>query len=210
MNKTISSISYSQEEIIKNILSLHCDGKDIECDPTYSKGVFYKNITRPRYTYDLVPQDGLTIQSDCRNLSLSDSSINILMFDPPFVIGSGPSLLNNDDSQSIIQKRFSGFKSGEELWKFYRESLDEFYRILCIGGTLIFKCQDVVGCGKQWLSHIEIINYAYKLGFYPKDIFILNAKSRILSGKIKKQQHARKFHSYFLVFKKEKSKVKYS
>lgn len=206
----ISSINYSQDEIIKNILSLHCEGKEIECDPTYSKGVFYKKIKRPIYTFDINPQDELTIKADCRNLPLTNESINIMMFDPPFVIGSGPSLNNTDSSQSIIQKRFSGFKTGNELFKFYRESLDEFYRVMKKKGILIFKSQDVVGCGKQWLSHVEIINYAYKIGFYPKDIFILNAKSRIISGKVKKQQHARKYHSYFLVFKKEKSKVVYT
>lgn len=206
---TISSISYSQEEIIRNILTLHCNGENIDCDPTYSKGVFYKNIPRPIYTFDLYPQDDITVQADCRNLPLDDESVNILMFDPPFVIGSGPSLLNDVEGQSIIQKRFTGFKSGVELWEFYRNSLDEFYRVIKKGGTLIFKSQDVVGCGKQWLSHVEIINYAYKIGFYPKDIFILNAKNRIISGKVKHQEHARKFHSYFLVFKKEKPKVVY-
>lgn len=205
----IKSISYNQEEIIKNILELHCDGQDIECDPTYSKGVFYKNINKPKYKFDLFPQTEDTIQSDCTNLPLEDNSINILMFDPPFVIGSGPSLTNNIEGQSIIQKRFSGFKSGEELWDFYKRSLIEFSRIINDDGTLIFKCQDVVGCGKQWLSHIYIIQEALKLGFYPKDLFVLNAKARLISGKIKKQQHARKYHSYFIVFKKQKTKVNY-
>lgn len=207
--EVIKSINYSQEEIIKNILQLHCNGENIECDPTYSKGVFYKKLNRPKYTFDLYPQDNITIKADCRHLPLSDNSINILMFDPPFVIGSGPSLNNSIEGQSIIQKRFTGFKSGEELWKFYRESLDEFYRVIKNGGILIVKSQDVIACSKQWLSHIEIINYAYKIGFYPKDIFILNAKNRLISGKVKNQQHARKYHSYFLVFKKEVSKVKY-
>lgn len=206
---TISSISYSQDEIIKNILSLHCNGGNIECDPTYSKGVFYKNIAQPTYKFDLYPQNSETVKADCRHLPLNNASVTTLMFDPPFVIGSGPSLSNAVKGQSIIQKRFTGFKSGEELWKFYRESLDEFYRVIKPEGILIVKSQDVVASGKQYLSHIEIINYAYKIGFYPKDLFILNAKSRLISGKVKNQQHARKYHSYFIVFKKEKPKVSY-
>ena len=40
-------------------------------------------------------------------------------------------------------------------------------------GILIFKCQDKVSSGKQYMSHVFIINEAEKLGFYTKDLFIL-------------------------------------
>jgi hypothetical protein len=61
-----------------------------------------------------------------------------------------------------------------------------------------------VSSGKQYLSHVEIINMAREIGFYAKDLFILEAKNRLIDPRIKKQQHARKFHSYFLVFEKKK------
>lgn len=205
----IKSISYSQEEIIKNIIDLHCNGQNIDCDPTYSKGVFYKNIPRPKYTFDLSPQDDTTVQADCTNLPLEDESVGVLMFDPPFVVSKGPSLSLNKPGSNMISSRFSSFESPQKLWDFYLQSLKEFYRVLTDNGTLIFKCQDTVSGGKNFLSHVYIINKALGVGFYPKDLFILNAKSRLISGQIKKQQHARKFHSYFLVFKKEKSKVNY-
>ena len=47
---------------------------------------------------------------------------------------------------------------------------------------------------------------AMKIGFINDDEFILTAKSRLISGKIKKQNHARKFHSSFLIFKKWNNK----
>ena len=50
---------------------------------------------------------------------------------------------------------------------------------------------------------------AYNIGFYPKDLFILNVNNRIISGKHKNQLHCRKFHSYFWIFEKRKSKVNY-
>ena len=205
----IKSISYSQEEIIQNILTLHCEGKDIDCDPTYSKGNFYKKIPRPLYTFDLVPQDNRTVQADCTHLPLANDSVNVLMFDPPFVISKGPSLAINKKGTNIISSRFSSFGSPKELWDFYTESLKEFYRVIKNGGTLIFKCQDTVSGGKQFLSSYFIIAKAVEIGYYPKDVFILLAKNRLISGKIKKQQHARKFHSYFLVFEKRQSKVDY-
>lgn len=73
------------------------------------------------------------------------------------------------------------------------------------------KCQDTVDSCKQYFSHVEIINHASKVGFYPKDLFILLAKARIIGENHEKQQHARKFHSYFIVFLKTKNPpVKYS
>ena len=49
---------------------------------------------------------------------------------------------------------------------------------------------------------------AIKLGLYHKDLFVLLAKSRLIGGNHKNQFHARKFHSYFLVFQKIKNKAK--
>ena len=50
------------------------------------------------------------------------------------------------------------------------------------------------------------------LGSYPsdyKDLFILLAKNRLICVTHHKQQHDRKFHSYFWVFLKSKCKVLY-
>lgn len=54
----IKSISYDQSEIINNILQLHVPSHKIDCDPTYSKGIFYKNtgVQSPQYKYDIVPK----------------------------------------------------------------------------------------------------------------------------------------------------------
>jgi hypothetical protein len=95
------------------------------------------------------------------------------------------------------------------MFETYTKELKEYYRVLQENGILIFKCQDTVSGGKNYFSHVWIMNKAYEIGFYPKDLFILISKHRIISGKHKNQQHARKFHSYFWVFKKEKSKINY-
>ena len=82
--------------------------------------------------------------------------------------------------------------------------MEEFYRILEPNGTLIIKCQDTVSSGKNWFSHLYIMNEAERIGFYNKDLFILLAKNRIIGHNHSNQQHARKFHSYFIVLKKQK------
>jgi len=206
----IKSISYDQSEIIKNILELHVVNRTIDCDPTFSYGNFYKNtgINIPKYIFDINPIEDVEY-GDSRNLPLDNESINCEMFDPPFLATTGKSLYKNDNS-NIINKRFGVYKNEKELHQFYIDSLKESYRILKPKGILIFKCQDKVSSGKQYMSHVFIMNEACKLGFYPKDLFILLAKNRIVADWQKEnQKNARKYHSYFWVFEKSDKKIEY-
>lgn len=211
MSELIKSISYSQTEIIKWILQLYVNNNQIDIDPTYSIGNFYKNtgINEPIYKYDINPQVDGVEYGDCRNLPLPDASVNCIMFDPPFLATTGKSL-HSDGNNNYINKRFGVYSNENELHRFYCDSLKEFYRLLQDNGILIFKCQDKVSGGKQYMSHCFIINEAEKLGFYTRDLFILLAKNRIVADwQLKNQKSARKFHSYFLVFQKCNKKIKY-
>lgn len=211
LSPIISSISYSQDEIIESILKLHVKNGVIDCDPTYSKGNFYKgtNVKEPKYKFDINPQVEGVIQADARHLPLDDKSINCIMFDPPFLATTGKSLQLNDNN-NCINKRFGVFSSEKELHQFYIDSMKEFYRILKDKGVLIFKCQDKISSSKQYLSHVFIINEAIRIGYYPKDLFILLSKSRIVADwQVNNQKNARKYHSYFIVFQKSDKKINY-
>lgn len=210
-NILVQSISYDQSEIIKWILQLHVPNHKIDCDATYSVGNFYKNtnISEPQYKFDINPQIDGVEYGDSRNLPLDDSSINCMMFDPPFLATTGKSLTENKNN-NIINKRFGTYPSEKELHQFYIDSLEEAYRVLVDKGILIFKCQDKISSGKQYMSHCFIHNEAVKIGFYPKDLFILLAKSRLVADwQLKNQKNARKFHSYFWVFEKNNKKIEY-
>lgn len=198
MSRQITTISYDQGDILRDIMALHCP-QGIELDPTYSKGVFYKRhgIPEPLEKFDLYPQTDDTLEASADNLPHWDASISSIMFDPPFVAGH-----TKARPTGIIGQRFHGFPTVRRLWEFYDASLLEFYRILEPNGVLVFKCQDTVSSGKQWLSHVHIVNEAERVGFYTKDLFILLAKNRIQGHNHANQKHARKYHSYFIVFTK--------
>ena len=210
-NILIKSISYDENEILNNIIKLHCK-TNIELDATFSIGNFYKGkVKEPIWKFDLYPQVSGVVKADCRDLSnyVKDGCINTLIFDPPFLATKGKSLDINNQSNKI-NKRFGIYPTEKELHQFYIDSLKEFYRILKNNGILIFKCQDKVSSGNQYLSHVFIINEAEKMGFYIKDLFILLAKNRIVANwQLKNQKNARKFHCYYLVLQKSKKKINY-
>ena len=78
----------------------------------------------------------------------------------------------------------------------------EAVRVLKSKGIMIVKCQDEVSANKQHLTHVEIINEYTKHGLTIEDLFVMIRNNRPSISTLKKQVHARKNHSYFLVFRK--------
>ena len=205
----VRSVYSNNHDVIKNIMELYkIDQFDLDC--TYSRGLFWKDLPGPKIKTDLAPVTKDTIQADSEKLPFADDQMKSIMYDPPFVI-SGKLYKENKEGSSVIAKRFEGYTTYEKLTKNYYESLKELYRITAPGGFVVMKCQDTVSGGKNHFTHAMVMSMAMKIGFYPKDLFILLAKMRINSfgGKWNTQHHARKYHSYFWVFEKTTPKVKY-
>ncbi len=210
MADLIKSIDYDQGEIIRNILKLHVPEGKIECDPTFSTGAFYNGtgIDIPQYRFDISPQRYDVVQADARRLPLADGCISCMILDPPFLATKGKSL--NDTDGNIINRRFGVYPDEKSLHRCYSDMLSEAYRVLKPDGILIFKCQDKVSSGKQYMSHVFIMNEAVQIGFYPKDLFVLLAKSRLVAEWQKKnQRNSRKYHCYFWVFQKSNKIIEY-
>ena len=189
------SVFQKEEEILKALSDIHLKGKWFDLDCTYSKGVFYKNTEQPKIKSDLYPIDESIIEADSQNLYyLEDNKIDSLIFDPPFLFRNRKSI--NDDK---ICKRFSWFKTFEDLILMYKNSLKEFSRVLKPRGLLFFKCQDMTD-GKFYCSHNKIINMAEEMGFELKDIAIKHNPVK-LQADAKQQNCVAKVHSYWLVFK---------
>jgi hypothetical protein len=200
----VKSISYDQHQIIKWILQLHCEG-DIELDPTYSTGKFYKHgIKEPKYKFDIYPQKPGVVQASVEHLPLEDESINTMIIDLPFLSTTGPSLINKKDGQNEMVNRFGCYPTEKELFSLFKNSLKEAYRVLKNNGVCIFKIQGKISSSKQYLSHHYAMNYAEAVGFYIKDEFVLLSKNRLTpKWQITSQKNARKHHCYFIVFQKK-------
>lgn len=207
--KPVKSVYESNFETITNIMALYkIERFDLDC--TYSKGNFWKDLPSPINKSDIYPVNDTVVKASSENLPYEDNSMKSIMYDPPFVI-AGKSYRGNKEGSSIIAKRFEGYESYPQLKNNYYNTLKELYRVCDKGGYVVFKCQDTVSGGKNHFSHVMVMNMALSLGFYPRDLFILTSKMRINSFGTKwtKQEHARKYHSYFWVFEKVKPRVAY-
>lgn len=213
----IKSISHDQKEIMYNIMKLHNNGKPFYADMTYSSGKFYEQkkndkyvIPQPTVKLDVVPQfDDVLKLEPFGELPFEDNSIESIVIDLPFVIAprdSASTKLDNQDGRNVIMNRFSSYYPVAEMLESYHHWIEEAYRVLKPNGICVFKCQSTVTGGKQLMSCEYSWLCATSVGFYALDQFYLIARNRLHSGKIKTQQHARKYTSTFYVFKKSNNK----
>ena len=116
-----------------------------------------------------------------------------------------------DGSHSAFRERYSDGRATEHVGgtpKYHDAVLDlylragaEARRVLRNYGIFIVKCQDEVSANRQRLTHVELIN-AWESDFYCKDLFVVVRKNKPGIVRVLVQEHARKAHSYFLVFVK--------
>jgi len=192
------SVFNNEQELLKAIISLHLNGNDIELDPMFNHGAFYKDgVNKPRYTFDIAPNPLYpTNYGDAKNLFFPNNDIESMILDPPFMFGIHGKTLEN-----TCVKRYTMYDNIETLEFQYKQILIESYRILKPDGILIFKCQDYTD-SKTTMTHCLVYNWAIDLGFYAKDLAILNKENKIFNGNTK-QRHLRKTHTYFWVFQKK-------
>jgi len=99
----------------------------------------------------------------------------------------------------------SSKKYHEAVLDLYFKGARDAYRVLRPEGIYIVKCQDEVCANQQRLTHVEIINELAQMGFVVEDLFVVVRRNKPGVSRILRQVHARKNHSYFLVFRKAKS-----
>lgn len=190
------SVFESDKDVLIAFRDIHNKKKWFDLDPTYSKGLFYDGLERPKYCSDLYPQHDFVIEASSSNLHfLEDGQIKSIVFDPPFLFRDRPS-----DNNNKIAKRFTYFRTYGELSDMYKGSLKEFNRVLSKYGRLYFKCQDMTD-GKFYCTHKDVIDWAEEFGFELIDIAIKVAKNK-LQRRAKQQNCVAKVHTYWLVFKK--------
>jgi hypothetical protein len=223
-------------EQLAEICKLHVRAGSRIADVTFGRGTFWRDVDLAANRYELHASDveagpdlasGIAVESytapiDCRALPYADASFDCIVLDPPYAEG----FFRRDTSQRAGSGSHSAFAAAyshagvhdpEAGGPKYHEAVVDLYiraglearRVLRRGGLLIVKCQDEVSANKQRLTHVEVITAFESMGFYTRDFFVLVRENAPGVSRLLKQVHARKNHSYFLVFELPRGRAKY-
>lgn len=190
-------------DIFPLVIGLYVPEGSIVADITYGKGVFWKNVPEDKY---VLKATDIETGVNCRDLPYENDIFDCVVFDPPYMHTPGGTAhkghQNFENYYRNNSTKSNNKKYHEAVLDLYFAGAMEAYRVLKKRGILIVKCQDEVCANKQRLTHVEIINELSDMGFIVEDLFVLVRKNRPGVSRMITQKHARKSHSYFIVFRK--------
>lgn len=200
-NETIiKSVSYDQQQILNDIIKLYIPVGYIEADFCFSLGIFYRDnkVQLPPLRFDKYPNQGTykVLPLDEANTLIEDGTLSSCVVDLPFLVTR-----RKWTETSRMAGRFNSFDNMREAAEANKNMLALSYKKLKKKGILVLKTQDLYTEGKQLWFHRYVEQWAEEIGFKMIDLFILIAQNRMLGDGLN-QRVARKYHSYFFVFKK--------
>ncbi len=189
--------------VFPKVLDLYVPKGSVIADVTYGKGVFWRYVDEE--DYELLRSD-IATGIDCRDLPYEDNAIDCVVLDPPYMhTPGGTAHVGHQNYEAYYRNNSvtnSGKKYHEAVLDLYFSASREALRVLKPKGILIVKCQDEVCANRQRLTHVEVINELENYGFIVEDLFVVVRNGKPGVSRIIRQKHARKNHSYFLVFRK--------
>lgn len=209
----IKSFSNNQQEILNNIIKLYIKEGFIQADFTFSCGSLYtggscsnNTVPFPQLRFDKFPTQGEGrkkmhgIKDGIFPLSyaekIEDGTLHSCIVDLPFLVTK-----KEWAKGSKVHQRFNSFNDMKEATEANKNMLKLSYDKLQKKGIMIMKTQDIYTAGHQfWFSHL-VHQWAEEQGFSVIDKFILTSNVRMLGAGMN-QKCARKYHSYFFVFRK--------
>lgn len=217
-NVVLSAHHSDNSEVFPQLLKLHVPKGSRVADITYGRGVFWRKV--PEHDYRVLKSD-LKLGQCWSTLPYDDESVDAVVFDPPYMEGlyrKTSEALAGSGTHKEFQKAYSngslqkpgGRKYHDAVLEAYLSVMPQVKRVLTKGGKFIVKCQDEVSANRQKLTHVELIWALEKRGFYCKDLFIVVRRNAPVISRLLKQEHARKNHSYFLVFVRQDDRPRLS
>lgn len=190
--------------LIAQAAKLWVKPEDIVLDPTWGRGNFYKDWKPENLiAHDLYTLDGV----DYRALPEEDRSVDVVIFDPPYVTGGTVTTSTIPEMLDRYGTGASCPRSIPELFEMNRQGMAECARVLKPGGRLMVKTMDYICNGKFIQGHHFVVTTAEELGLEQVDEFVHYSGTGPqpkfnLDGSPRRQVHSRRAHSFLCVFRK--------
>jgi hypothetical protein len=194
--------------VFRNILRLYVPEGSSVADVTYGLGKFWTLVDKSKYT---VVATDIQTGTDFRDLPYEDESVDALVLDPPYMHYSAGTAYKNHtdfaDRYKVNTKHHDEIKGHDAVLALYYEGAEEARRVLKRRGILIIKAMDEYA-ERQRLTHVELINHLTRHGYVVEDLFVVMRVDTPTLSSPTIQRHARKNHSYFIIFRKKRAKGK--
>ena len=187
--------------MLPQLIGLHWRSKELQspivADVTYGGGRFWKACGLDIIGSDLDPVRAKTVCADFRFLPYKDSSIDVLIFDPPHIADVG------SERRKIMREIYGIYWKSTSIIEASRAFLLEAARVLKQDGIIIAKLSDQIQTGRHFWNHFDYMNIHQDLPLTVCDIVIKIRKSPGPQP-WDHQRHAWQRHCYFLVSRKGK------
>jgi hypothetical protein len=170
-------------------------------DATVNRGRFWQGSTRPVIGLDIDPRHRPDVVADHARMPFADGCFDVVVYDPPHIPNQGK------DRSKDFHRRFglggkSPAQNGYTFSHLYPAFVAEADRVLEAEGILLCKIADYIHNHRYQWAHLEFIQAARAGGFCACDCIIKVRKAPIRDPRWKAAHHARRHHSYWLVFRK--------
>jgi tRNA G10 N-methylase Trm11 len=167
---------------------------DLVLDATYGRGNFWTKIRPARLVAHDLALDGV----DFRQLPEGDASVDVVVFDPPYIAQGGRQSSTTPDFLDRyglvdVPKTVSG------LNELVAAGIKEALRVLKPKGRLMVKCMDYINGGKLILGRHHVVTTALALGMEQVDEFIHYSGTGPQPPR-ERQLHSRHAHNFLCVF----------
>jgi hypothetical protein len=191
----LSAIQGDNSDLLLTVSKLWIRDTDIILDATFGRGAFWTKLPgKPSIQHDIAID-----QVDCRHLPEPDSSVDVLVLDPPYRPTHGSQGFSSNGLASAYQLGTQGLDTINDVLSLYSEALAEAARVVKPGGRVLVKCQDMSYGHRLHLVSLDVLRSMVESGFEFVDQFILLNQSRLTSSKWQVQERARRSHSVLWV-----------
>lgn len=203
--QTSTSVTTDKDSvIISSLMEIHGVSDPLVLDCTHNKGVMWKGISEPPRLIrsDIAPSSAglVDLAADFMHIPFADSSIDIIVFDPPHL----PTAAASQGSSLIWETRYGitdtgKGREGDNVCGMFVPFLEEAKRVLNEDGIVLAKLCDIVHSHRYQWQMVCFVNAASKVGMTSCDMVIKVRKSGPISSKWVNVKHVRRRHSYWIV-----------